>query len=57
MDKREASIDEYLAVMDAKPLTDKEKQQRDEWNKLILDPGNRHSYLNLMCLVGLISWF
>jgi hypothetical protein len=34
--------------MDAKPLTDEEKWQRDEWDKLILNPGNNYLYLNLV---------
>ena len=40
--------------MAAKPLTDEEKQQRDEWDKLILNPGNGYLYLNLVSY--LISW-
>jgi hypothetical protein len=34
--------------MEAKPLTDEEKRQREEWEKLIFHPpGNGYSYLNL----------
>ncbi|KAF8223192.1 hypothetical protein L208DRAFT_1370267 [Tricholoma matsutake] len=36
-DKARALIDEYVAIMNAKPLTDEEKRQRDEWDKLILN--------------------
>jgi hypothetical protein len=34
-----------MAIMDAKPLTDEENWQRDQWDKLILNPGN--GYLSI----------
>jgi hypothetical protein len=37
-----------MAIMAAKPLTDEEKWQKDEWDKLILNPGNSYFYLNLV---------
>ena len=42
--------------MATKPLTDEEKWQKDEWDKLILNPGNGYLYLNLVsCLISWLS--
>jgi len=36
--KRKEEIAKFAAIMAAKPLTDEEKQQRDEWDELIFGP-------------------
>jgi len=43
-------------MMAAKPLTDEEKRQSDEWTKLVLNPGDGYLFLNRF-LSGLISCF
>ncbi|KAF8240099.1 hypothetical protein L208DRAFT_1385029 [Tricholoma matsutake] len=54
-DKAKALIDEYVAIMNAKPLTDEEKRQRDEWDKLILNPGPLE-YLDDDFADNMIAW-
>ncbi|KIJ94035.1 hypothetical protein K443DRAFT_6027 [Laccaria amethystina LaAM-08-1] len=54
-DKRKSSIDDFVASMAAKPLTDEEKWQKDEWDKLILNPGPLE-YLDDNFADDMIAW-